>query len=254
MIYICIPAYNEAATVGVLLWKIRQVMSEFPRDYELLVLNDASTDQTEDVLAPYLRVLPLTVLRSEARRGYAASMERLIREAVGRASHPRRDVVVTLQGDFSDPPEEIPTLLKRIEGGADVVEAAVDGMPPPAPRLLRWTRRALPWVLRRAQLPEGVRDPVSGYRAYRVAVLKKALADSNGNPLLSREGWAANVELLLAVAPFTRRVDGAEIVARLPRRQRETRFKAWDTLVQVWEVGRRARHAAPPVSSPDAAG
>jgi glycosyltransferase involved in cell wall biosynthesis len=254
LIYICIPAYNEAATIGVLLWKIRQVMGEFPRDYELLVMNDASTDQTEDVLAPYLRVLPLSVLRSEQRLGYAASLERLIREAVGRASHPRRDVVVTLQADFSEPPEDIPTLVKRIEGGADVVEAVVDTPSGPSPWGLRWTRWALPWVLRRAHLPEGARQPVSGYRAYRVAVLKKALAESNGDPLLSREGWAANVELLLAVAPFTRRVDGAEIAARSPRRQRETRFRAWDTLVQVWEVGRRARHEPPPVTSPDAAG
>src|SRR5690606_28958734 len=136
------------------------------------VLDDASSDQTQDVLAPYLRVLPLTVLRNDERLGYAASVERLIREAVGRASHPRRDVVVTLQGDFSEPPEEIPTLVKRVEGGADVVEASIETSPPP-PRLVRWTRRALPWILRRAHLPEGVRDPVTGYRAYRVAVLKK---------------------------------------------------------------------------------
>ena len=82
MIFICIPAYNEAETVGVLLWKIRRVMSDFPRDYELLVLDDASTDATRDVLAPYARVLPLTVLRNDKRAGYAASLERLIREAI----------------------------------------------------------------------------------------------------------------------------------------------------------------------------
>jgi glycosyltransferase involved in cell wall biosynthesis len=255
LIYICIPAYNEAATIGVLLWKIRQVMSEFPRDYELLVLNDESTDQTEDVLAPYLRVLPLTVLRSEKRQGYAASLERLIREAVSSASHPRRDVIVTLQADFSDPPEEIPALIKRIEGGADVVEGTREGLPPaPGPRGLRWTRRILAWILRRAPLPEGVRDPVSGFRAYRVAVLKKALAESNGSPLLSREGWAANVELLLAIAPYTRRVEGAELEERQPRKQRETRFRPWDTLVQVWEVARSRDRRPPPVTTPDAAG
>jgi glycosyltransferase involved in cell wall biosynthesis len=254
LIYICIPAYNEAATIGVLLWKIRQVMSEFPRDYELLVLNDRSTDQTEDVLAPYLRVLPLTVLRSEQRQGYAASLERLIREAVGRASHPRRDVVITLQADFSDPPEEIPALLKRIEGGADVVEGTAEAMGSPAPGLLRWTRRLLPWMLRRTPLPEGVKDPVCGFRAYRVAVLKKALSERNGDPLLSRDGWAANVELLLAVAPYTRRVEGADIGSRNPRRQRETRFRSWDTLVQVWEIGRQKHRRPPPVASADTAG
>ena len=254
MIYICIPAYNEAATIGVLLWKIRQVMSEYRRDYELLVMNDSSTDQTDDVLAPYLRVLPLTVLRSEGRQGYAASLEHLLREAVERASHPRRDVVVTLQGDFSEPPEEIPTLVKRIEGGADVVEATSGHGAGSASRSLRWARYALPWILRRSLFPEGVRDPVSGYRAYRVAVLKKALAESNGSPLLSREGWAANVELLLAVAPHARRLDGAEIAEHQPRRLRETRFRAWDTLVQLWGVTRGRRAPPPPVASPDAAG
>jgi glycosyltransferase involved in cell wall biosynthesis len=254
LIYICIPAYNEAATVGVLLWKIRQVMSEFPRDYELLVLNDASTDQTEDVLAPYLRVLPLTVLRSEQRQGYAASLERLIREAVSLASHPRRDVVVTLQADFSDPPEDIPALLKRIEGGADVVEGTGEPAAAPTPWGLRWTRRVLPWILRRAPLPEGVRDPVSGFRAYRVAVLKKALSERNGDPLLSKEGWAANVELLLAIAPFTRRVEGAETGSRHPRKQRETRFRPWETLVQVWDVSRSPDRRPPEVTTPDVAG
>lgn len=254
LIYICIPAYNEAATIGVLLWKIRQVMSEFPRDYELLVLNDASTDQTEDVLAPYLRVLPLTVLRSEQRQGYAVSLERLIQEASSRASHPRRDVVITLQADFSEPPEDIPALIKRIEGGADVVEAAAENLPIPGPWTWRWTRRMMPWILRRAPLPEGVRDPASGFRAYRIAVLKKALAERNGDPLLSREGWAANVELLLAVAPYTRRVEGAEVGSRQVRRQRETRFKPWETLVQVWDVSRRGSRGPPAVTTPDAAG
>lgn len=236
------------------MWKIRQVMSEFRRDYELLVLNDFSTDSTEDVLSPYLRVLPLSVLRSDRRLGYAASVERLIREAVGRASHPRRDVVVTLQADFSDPPEEIPALVKRIEGGADVVEAASGVVPSTAPRVLKWVRRALPWILRRADLPEGARDPVSGFRAYRVAVLKKALAERNGDPLLSREGWAANVELLLAVAPYARRVDGAEIADRQPRRLRETRFRAWDTLVQIWGVARSRKTPPSSVTGVDAAG
>lgn len=253
MIYICIPAYNEAATIGVVLWKVRRVMSEFPRDYELLVLDDASTDATQDVLAPYARVLPLTVLRNEDRRGYAASLERLIREAVSRASHPRRDVVVTIQADFSEAPEDIPALIKRVEGGADVVEAAVETSGVGEPRLLRWTRAALPLLMRKGALPDKIRDPLSGFRAYRVAVLKRALADRNGSPLLSREGWAANVELLLAVAPYTRRVDGTEGTARERRRQRQTRFRPWETFVQLWDVRRHMRRLPPPDPTADGA-
>lgn len=254
MIYICIPAYNEAATIGVLLWKIRRVMSEFPRDYELLVLDDASTDTTQDVLAPYARVLPLTVLRNDERRGYAASLERLLREAVARASHPRRDVVVTLQADFSEAPEDIPSLLKRVEGGADVVEAAAERWDDRGSRILRWTRAALPLLLRKNALPEQIRDPLSGFRAYRVMVLKRALGERNGAPLLTREGWAANVELLLAVAPYTRRVEGTQGTLGNRRRQRETRFRPWSTFVQLWDVRRHMRRLPSTVTEPDGAG
>lgn len=241
MIYICIPAYNEAETVGLLLWKIRQVMGEFPRDYELLVLDDASTDGTEDVLSPYARVLPLTVLRNPERLGYARSLERLLREAVGRSSHPRRDVVVTLQADFTEAPEDIPALLKRIEGGADVVEAAITGDGGETPRSLRWSRKGLPWLLRGAPLPEGIRDPLSGFRAYRVAVLKRALAERNGSPLLVQDGWAANAELLLAVAPHSRRAECLDVSHRFDRRQRETRFRTWPTLLELWSLARLAK-------------
>jgi glycosyltransferase involved in cell wall biosynthesis len=245
VIYYCIPAYNEAATIGVLLWKIRRVMEEFPRDYEISVLDDGSTDETLDVLAPYARVLPLTVLRQESRRGYAAAVERLIREGVARSTHPRRDVLVTLQADFTEAPEDIPAMIRRIEGGADVVEASVVSEGTNVPRSLKLARRGLPLILRRAPLPEGARDPVSGFRAYRVSVLKRTLADCNGSPLLTANGWAANVELLAAVGPHSRRTEGLDVERRYDRRQRPSRFRPWSTIIEVWNVARQVRRSAP---------
>ena len=70
MIYLCIPAHNEASTVGVLLWKIRNVLGEFGRDYRIVVHDDASSDETPEVLQRYRRSLPLTVLRSDEHLGY----------------------------------------------------------------------------------------------------------------------------------------------------------------------------------------
>ena len=74
MIYICIPAHDEARTIGVLLWKIRKVMAEFGRDYQIRVLDDASTDGSDSVLARYRGVLPLRVRRSKERLGYSAAL------------------------------------------------------------------------------------------------------------------------------------------------------------------------------------
>jgi glycosyltransferase involved in cell wall biosynthesis len=240
VIYICIPALNEAPTVGVLLWRIRQVMTEFRRDFHLIVLDDGSSDATSEVLAPYARVLPLTLLRNDRPQGYAAALERVLREAAARSTHPRRDTAVVMQADFTEMPESIPLLVKRLEGGADVVGSSLSVVQGEVTRGMRWSRRALPWLLSRAALPAEVGDPFLSFRAYRVQVIKRALQDREGAPLLTRQGWAANAELLLRVAPHVRRADQIPVEIRYTRRERETRFDGWAALRETWELARRA--------------
>jgi len=236
VVYICIPAYNEARTIGVLLWKIRQVMAEFNRDYQLLVVDDASTDATPSVLEPYQRVLPLTVIRHAERRGYAASLEELLREAVRRSSYPRRDVIVTLQADFTEEPAEIPSFVKRIEGGADVVSSAARFEDSKAPRVVHWARRVLGFLVRRLRMPGTESDPFSGFRAYRVVCVKKALEGRGGAPILMRQGWAANAELLQAVQPYCRRHEVVPAVLRYDRSQRASRFSFWPTVREILRI------------------
>ncbi len=259
MIYICIPALDEARTVGVLLWRIRRVMEEFPRDYHVLVLDDGSTDDTQEVLAPYARVLPLTLLRNERTLGYAASLERLLREAAQRSTHPKRDVIVTLQADFTESPDDLPNLIRRMEGGADVVGTTVAGVEGEMTRGYHWSRRGLPWLLKRAPLAKELGDPLSGFRAYRVQVIRRALQDRDGKPLTAGSGWAANAELLLAAAPHVRRAETVEVSLRYTRRERPTRFRPWGTVKEMWSLARRAPRrlatpAADPSSSSQAAG
>lgn len=254
MIYIAIPAHNEAATAGILLWKIRQVMGEFDRDYRILFLDDGSTDGTGAAAQRYARALPLTVIRHDARRGYAASTEALLRRVVVESPYPKRDVAVVLQADFSEDPAAIVPLVKRIEGGADVVVAgAVDGSGP-AP--LRWARRLVRGARSRLGLPDGVADPLTGYRAYRVVALKRALDRAGGGPLVRTEGWASNVEWLARVAPFARRVDQEPVALRRERLQRPRRFRAWPLwrdLARLWLARARAVPAAVEASTDERA-
>lgn len=232
MIYFCIPAHDEERTVGVVLWKLRQVMAELGRDYQIIVVDDASTDSTPAVLSPYIRVLPLTVFRNAERRGYTDSLELAVREALRRSPYPKRDAVITLQADFTEDPDVVPALVKRIEAGADVVATSValeDG----APRSVRWARRIFHWMLRRRKWA-AAGDPVSGLRAYRVVVLKRALEGRAGGRLLTWSGYGANVELLAQTVPHSRRTDVVETTLKQHRLQRPTRFSFMTALREVF--------------------
>ncbi|MBR9988945.1 MAG: glycosyltransferase, partial [Gemmatimonadetes bacterium] len=232
MIYICIPTHNEQQTVGVVLWKLRQVLTDFPRDYQLLVADDASSDKTADVLEPYTRVLPLTVIRSEQRQGSAASLEMLLREAVRRSEYPKRDVIVTLQADFSEEPDDLVPLVKRLEAGADVAVGNKVSATKEA-RARRFARSLASFFVRRQKWPEGVTTPFEGYRAYRLYAIKRAMETRGNARLLRHEGWACHADLLRAVLPNARRVDVVDIDDRPDRLQRPRREKPFASAMQV---------------------
>jgi glycosyltransferase involved in cell wall biosynthesis len=243
VLHICIPVYNEAPTVGVLLWRLRTVLQEFPREYEVLVYDDASTDATAETLEPYGRVLPLTVLRGDEHRGYAATMDALLRAVARRTRYPRRDAAIVLQADFTDQPEHLPELVKRFEGGADVV-VGERADSPAAPTPVRRLRRVAPWVLRPFVSVPGVRDPFGSYRLYRIAVLRDLVKAAGDRPLVTADGWAANVELLVRAAQCARRVETVELAPRWDLRPRESRVRPWPDALNLYRFGRAARQAA----------
>jgi glycosyltransferase involved in cell wall biosynthesis len=245
LIYICIPTYNESPTIGVLLWRIRRVFQDYSREYEIIVYDDASTDATGETLAPYADVIPLTILRGETRQGYGVALEKLCREVSRRTRYARRDAAIVMQADFTDQPEYIPELVKRFEGGADIVAARQEMAEAPAP--VRTLRRLTAWI-QRSEIPKapGV-DPFTMFRLYRISVLRDLLKSVADKPLITSDGWAANMELLLKAARFARRVENVDLAPRYDLRTRESRVRPLADAFSLFRFSRRARQLANPV-------
>ncbi len=231
MIYVCVPVHNEARTAGLVLWKVRQVFTAFPREYQLLVLDDASTDDTHEVLASYAKVLPMTIVTHRERRGYARSLEELLRLALQRTDRPKRDCAITLHADFVHSPESMEDMVKHLESGADLVVAELVEQRGQVSRALGLARRWTPRLLRIA----GLRDTVSGFLALRLIVLRQALRRDTPR-FLQTEGWCASAELVARLAPHARRLDAVPAAARYDLVQRPSRVRPWRQLLEAWRA------------------
>jgi dolichol-phosphate mannosyltransferase len=113
---IVIPVYNEEDVLPLLVRRLRPVADSLQAPYEVLTVDDGSTDLTAAVLERLRREWPqLRVVRLRANAGHQAAISAGLATARGR-------YVVTLDADLQDPPEVIPEMLHVAQqGNADVV-------------------------------------------------------------------------------------------------------------------------------------
>jgi glycosyltransferase involved in cell wall biosynthesis len=108
---VVIPVFNERDSLPLVVAAIPATAG-----LEVVVVDNGSTDGTADVARRLRTGVPIRVVR-EGRKGYGSAC--LAGVAALEARPP--DVIVFLDGDFSDHPEEMPRLLEAIEAGAELV-------------------------------------------------------------------------------------------------------------------------------------
>jgi glycosyltransferase involved in cell wall biosynthesis len=112
-ISLVIPVYNEEPNLPPLAGEIRRTMQALGRPYEVLLVDDGSTDGS---LAAMIRLASqdpaVRVIRQARNAGQSAALDAGFR-------HARGTIVVTLDADLQNDPADIPLLLARLEGGGE---------------------------------------------------------------------------------------------------------------------------------------
>jgi glycosyltransferase involved in cell wall biosynthesis len=112
---IVIPVYNEEENVEPLIDEIKAAVAPLNKQYEILVVDDGSRDNTFHVLAQLYRSEPvLCVIRLKRNFGQTAAL------AAGLA-HSRGETVIMIDGDGQNDPADIPALLAKLDSGNDLV-------------------------------------------------------------------------------------------------------------------------------------
>lgn len=159
-----IPAYNEAENLPVLADEIRRALAPTRWSYEVLFIDDGSSDDSPQVLQRLEALDPsLRALRLARNSGQSAALTAGFRHARGR-------IVVTLDADLQNDPADIPRLLETLEDNdVDVVSGVR------AHRQDTWLRRLSSRIANRVRdsvLHDGVTDVGCSLKAYRREVLE----------------------------------------------------------------------------------
>lgn len=104
-ISIVVPIFNEQDNVKKLHAEIVEVLSGLGKPYEVIFINDGSTDKT---LENCQGLKPLKIINFRRNFGQTASLDAGIKEAKG-------EIIVTLDGDLQNDPRDIPRLLRKIK-------------------------------------------------------------------------------------------------------------------------------------------
>jgi undecaprenyl-phosphate 4-deoxy-4-formamido-L-arabinose transferase len=114
-ISVIVPVYNEQETILALLERLHAALQPLGKSYEILLVDDGSTDQTfERVRRQWAGDRRLILVHLTKNFGQQQAVLAGFRECRGQQ-------VVTIDADLQNPPEEIPRLLAKLEEGYDVV-------------------------------------------------------------------------------------------------------------------------------------
>jgi len=208
---ILLPCFNEEGNLMQLFSGIHDTMVDLNMPYEVVAVNDGSTDGTEDILRDLAEKYPIKIIRHDKNMGLAAAYRTSIDTSIRNSLE--NDVIFTMDADNTQDPHYIVGMLKEVGNGTDIVIGSryVSGgrqINVPFHRVV--LSKIINFLIRKiAQMP--IKDATSGYRCYKASVLRTASSVFK-DKFIESQGFEVPLELLVK----TYRCDSGVQVKEIP--------------------------------------
>lgn len=220
-ISIVIPAYNEEKRIGKSLETIISYMNDNHSDYEILVVDDGSSDKTNELVSGFDKV---TFFQQEKNMGKGAAVRRGMLEAKG-------DILVFSDADLSTPIYELKKVLSGIEEGYDIVIGSRALQNELVKKHQPWYRETMGKTFNKIVqflVFSGIKDTQCGFKGFKKHAAKNIFAKAR------IDGFAFDVEVLYLASKLGYKVK--EVPVEWYNDERSTVHPIIDSIKMILEI------------------
>ena len=226
--YVIIPAYNEGPNLGAVLQQLQELSARLP--LAVIVVNDGSRDNTLEEAERFRDQFDLQIVTHPVNLGVPMTFYDGLVAAAAKAQP--GDCIFIIEGDGTSNLKLMPEMARRVYDGDDVVVASryiPGGGYLNFPWQRTWGSYVVNFVVSIFFHVRGLTDYTIFYRAYRAEAVQRALQHF-GSGFMTTKSFAANLEVLLRVLPFSKRFSEVPLLYDYGLKKSKSKMNVFKTL------------------------
>ncbi|MBU1045213.1 MAG: glycosyltransferase [Candidatus Omnitrophica bacterium] len=231
MVYILLPAFNEAKNLEQMFTNISLVLKQAKQQFCIFVVNDGSTDNTAKIVLEKNAEFPLELISFAQNQGVGQVFRQGIKTICAKAQ--AADILISMDCDQTHPANVLPLMIENISSGYELVIAS------------RYHKQSttvnLPWIrlimsdaingfLKACFGIKGARDYSTFFRAYKIGLLQKA-EKFYQTDFIEQKGFACMAEILIKLRRFNPQIKEVPLNLRFDLRTGKSKMKVFNTIL-----------------------
>lgn len=230
MIYILLPALNEAKNIEQILISISAVLTAAKKPFTIVIVNDGSTDNTAEILNNNLANFPLELISFAQNQGVGQVFRQGIKTICAKAS--ANDILISMDCDQTHSPSVFPQLIQAIDSGIDIAIASryhPQSVTVKLPFIRAIMSDSINLFLRICFPVPGAHDYSTFFRAYKIGILQKAL-NLYKDKFIEQTSFACMAEILIKLQKFNPQIREVPLTLRFDLRTGKSKMKVFSTI------------------------